>query len=147
MRCFLAAARHKVPRLYIAHPRTDTLRPTSRAVAERRQRLEAIPDSVDRGADALGSHFVQDLADLIWATARFADHAFATHLHFRPLGSGADKGGLSPDEHLPVIELGSRHIKHAELAVLDPLRELLHSSVSGFIVSTDQGVKRPPQWW
>jgi hypothetical protein len=96
------------------------------AVAEWAECLKTVPDRVDRSADAVRPHFLDDLPDLVGTVPSFPEKALASDLDLRSLRPRADERRARSHEDLPLVELGWRDIHDADPAVFEFLRDLLH---------------------
>jgi hypothetical protein len=132
VRSVFSAAGDDVTGSDVADTGSDSLYAAGRTVSERRKGFEPIPDGIDRRGQAVGSHFVHDLAHLIRAPAGLAQEAIAAYLDLRAFGAGANKRRQRPDEHLPVVQLGRRDVDRAEAPVLHSLRKLFHAAAPSF---------------
>ncbi len=130
MRGRLATAGDGVPRLDVAHVTADLLDDAGGAVPERVQHLEAAANGGNGRGQPVHAHLVEHLAHVVRPAPRLAEETAAGRLDLRTLGSDADERRLRADEHLPVVELGRGDVEHAELAVLQALRKLLHGAVT-----------------
>jgi hypothetical protein len=136
MRRLFAAAGDDVPRPNIANTRPDPLNTSGGAIPEWRERFETVPNGRDGRTDPVGPDLVDDLTNLVWSAPSLSEEAVSSDLDLRSLRAGADEGGLGSHEDLPVIELRSGNVQHAELPVFHPLRQLLHVVPSSVCVST-----------
>ena len=122
----VSATSNDVPRRKAANASADAHDGAGGAVAEWAECLKTVPDRVDRSADAVRPHFLDDLADLVGTLPSLPEKALAANLDLCSLRPRADERRARSHKDLPLVELGWGDIHDADPAVFEFLRDLLH---------------------